>query len=91
MLLEEGLEAVFTVTSVAAATRAAVAHWARSACFEPSRIFHRCDGLLMPPATTPASSAKNMPPTLQHVARLGLTKLAGKGLHRHLASANELT
>jgi len=51
MLLEEGLEAVFTRHKrLAAATRAAVAHWGLEVlCLEPSEFSPVLTAVLMPP------------------------------------------
>ena len=61
MLLEEGLEAVFARHKrLAAATRAAVAHWGLEVlCLEPSEFSPVLTAVLMPPgASTPTSSAR---------------------------------
>src|SRR5258708_4770754 len=94
MLLEEGLEAVFTRHKrLAAATRAAVAHSGlEGLCLEPPEFSPVLTAVLMPPGHDADKFRKTVLDTYNMSLGSGLSKLAGKVFRiGHLGECNELT
>jgi alanine-glyoxylate transaminase/serine-glyoxylate transaminase/serine-pyruvate transaminase len=94
MLLEEGLESVFTRHKrLAAATRAAVAHWGLEVlCLEPAEFSPVLTAVLMPPGHDADKFRKTVLDTYNMSLGSGLSKLAGKVFRiGHLGECNELT
>ncbi len=94
MLLEEGLEAVFARHKrLAAATRAAVAHWGLEVlCLEPSEYSPVLTAVLMPPGHDADQFRKTVLDAYNMSLGSGLSKLAGKVFRiGHLGECNELT
>ena len=93
MLLEEGLDAVFTRHKrLAAATRAAVAHWGLEVlCQEPSEYSPVLTAVLMPPGHDADKFRKVVLDNYNMSLGSGLSKLAGKVFRiGHLGDLNEL-
>jgi alanine-glyoxylate transaminase/serine-glyoxylate transaminase/serine-pyruvate transaminase len=94
MLLEEGLEAVFTRHKrLAAATRAAVTHWGLEVlCLEPAEFSPVLTAVLMPPGHDADKFRKTVLDNYNMSLGSGLSKLAGKVFRiGHLGECNELT
>src|ERR1700729_4014514 len=94
MLLEEGLEAVFARHQrLAAATRAAVAHWGLEVlCLEPSEYSPVLTAVLMPPGHDADKFRKIVLEAYNMSLGTGLSKIAGKVFRiGHLGECNELT
>src|SRR6266478_1062403 len=94
MLLEEGLDNVFARHKrLAAATRAAVAHWGLEVlCQEPSEYSPVLTAVLMPPGHDADKFRKIVLENYNMSLGSGLSKLAGKVFRiGHLGECNELT
>src|SRR6202022_1601643 len=94
MLLEEGLDQVFARHKrLAAATRAAVAHWGLEVlCLEPAEYSPVLTAVLMPPGHDADQFRKTVLDNYNMSLGSGLTKLAGKVFRiGHLGECNELT
>ncbi len=94
MLLEEGLEAVFARHKrLAAATRAAVAHWGLEVlCLNSAEYSPVLTAVLMPPGHDADQFRKIVLDTCNMSLGSGLSKLAGKVFRiGHLGECNELT
>jgi len=94
MLLEEGLDNVFARHKrLAAATRAAVAHWGLEVlCLEPSEYSPVLTAVLMPPGHDADKFRKTVLDNYNMSLGSGLSKLAGKVFRiGHLGECNELT
>jgi alanine-glyoxylate transaminase / serine-glyoxylate transaminase / serine-pyruvate transaminase len=94
MLLEEGLENVFARHKrLAAATRAAVAHWGLEVlCLNPAEYSPVLTAVLMPPGHDADQFRKVVLDTCNMSLGSGLSKLAGKVFRiGHLGECNELT
>src|SRR5260370_5044479 len=94
MLLEEGLEAVFARPQrLAAATRAAVAHWGLEVlCLEPSEYSPVLTAVLMPPGHDADKFRKIVLDNYNMSLGSGLSKLAGQVFRiGHLRECNSLT
>jgi alanine-glyoxylate transaminase/serine-glyoxylate transaminase/serine-pyruvate transaminase len=94
MLLEEGLEAVFARHQrLAAAARAAVAHWGLEVlCLEPSEYSPVLTAVMMPPGHDADQFRKTVLDNYNMSLGAGLAKLAGKVFRiGHLGECNELT
>jgi alanine-glyoxylate transaminase/serine-glyoxylate transaminase/serine-pyruvate transaminase len=94
MLLEEGLDNVFTRHKrLAAATRAAVAHWGLEVlCQEPSEYSPVLTAVLMPPGHDADKFRKIVLENYNMSLGSGLSKVAGKVFRiGHLGECNELT
>src|SRR5271169_7153027 len=93
MLLEEGLEAVFTRHKrLAAATRAAVTHWGLEVlCQEPAEYSPVLTAVLMPPGHDADKFRKVALDNYNISLGSGLSKVAGKVFRiGHLGECNEL-
>jgi alanine-glyoxylate transaminase/serine-glyoxylate transaminase/serine-pyruvate transaminase len=94
MLLEEGLDAVFARHQrLAAATRAAVAHWGLEVlCLEAAEYSPVLTAVLMPPGHDADKFRKTVLDACNMSLGSGLSKLAGKVFRiGHLGECNELT
>src|SRR6185312_15123858 len=94
MLLEEGLENVFTRHKrLAAATRAAVAHWGLEVlCQDPAEYSPVLTAVLMPPGHDADKFRKIVLDNYNMSLGSGLGKVAGKVFRiGHLGECNELT
>jgi alanine-glyoxylate transaminase / serine-glyoxylate transaminase / serine-pyruvate transaminase len=94
MLLEEGLDAVFARQQrLAAATRAAVAHWGLEVlCLEAAEYSPVLTAVLMPPGHDADKFRKTVLDACNMSLGSGLSKLAGKVFRiGHLGECNELT
>jgi alanine-glyoxylate transaminase / serine-glyoxylate transaminase / serine-pyruvate transaminase len=94
MLLEEGLDSVFARHKrLAAATRAAVAHWGLEVlCLEPADFSPVLTAVLMPPGHDADKFRKTVLETYNMSLGSGLSKVAGKVFRiGHLGECNELT
>src|SRR6266481_146463 len=94
MLLEEGLDAVFARHQrLAAATRAAVAHWGLEVlCLDPSEYSPVLTAVLMPPGHDADKFRKIVLENYNMSLGSGLSKVAGKVFRiGHLGECNELT
>jgi alanine-glyoxylate transaminase/serine-glyoxylate transaminase/serine-pyruvate transaminase len=94
MLLEEGLEAVFARhRHLAAATRAAVAHWGLEVlCLDPAEYSPVLTAVLMPPGHNADAFRKTVLENYNMSLGSGLSKLAGKVFRiGHLGECNALT
>src|ERR1700760_2311779 len=94
MLLEEGLDAVFARhRRLAAATRAAVAHWGLEVlCQDPEEFSPVLTAVLMPPGHDADQFRKTVLENYNMSLGSGLSKLAGKVFRiGHLGECNALT
>src|ERR1700730_17110697 len=94
MLFEEGLDAVFARHQrLAAATRAAVAHWGLEVlCLEPAEYSPVLTAVLMPPGHDADKFRKTVLEAYNMSLGSGLSKVAGKVFRiGHLGAGNELT
>src|SRR3981081_542444 len=94
MLLEEGLEAVFTPHKrLAAATRAAAPAWGLEVlCLDPAEYSPVLTAVLMPPGHDADHFRKVVLDNYNMSLGSGLSKLAGQGFRiGHLGECNELT
>jgi alanine-glyoxylate transaminase/serine-glyoxylate transaminase/serine-pyruvate transaminase len=94
MLFEEGLDAVFARhLRLAAATRAAVAHWGLEVlCLEPAEYSPVLSAVPMPPGRDADRLRKTVREAYNMSLGTGLSKFAGKVFRiRHLGECNELT
>ena len=94
MLFEEGLDEVFARhLRLAAATRAAVAHWGLEVlCLEPAEYSPVLTAVLMPPGHDADKFRKTVREAYNMSLGTGLSKVAGKVFRiGHLGECNELT
>jgi alanine-glyoxylate transaminase / serine-glyoxylate transaminase / serine-pyruvate transaminase len=94
MLLEEGLDAVFSRHQrLAAATRAAVRHWGLEVlCLEPAEYSPVLTAVLMPPGHDADQFRRIVLDNYNMSLGAGLSKLVGKVFRiGHLGECNELT
>src|ERR1700716_1390811 len=94
MLLEEGLDAVFARHKrLAAATRAAVAHWGLEVlCLDPAEYSPVLTAVMMPPGHDADKFRKTVLDNYNMSLGSGLSKVAGKVFRiGHLGECNELT